>query len=366
MTAEFALIKDVESAIAGASAGRRSDMLRKVTDLFVNGAESFTGDDLSIFDDVIMRLAAEIEESARVLLAQRLAPIRNSPPRIIRVLAFDDAIDVAGPVLAQAVRLDDRTLVEIARAKGQQHMLAIAQRGTLSEVVTDTLVELGDRDVLLSTLDNYGATLSDVGFSELVRRSEGDDLLAELVGSRPEIPGHLLVALVARASQAVRAKLEASHPRAKAEVHRAVAEAAGRVEARVASTLFDYTAALEAVTRLQQSGRLNEEALDAFAKSGAYPEITVALSMMCNLPVAFVERAMTRDRSETLVVLAKAIGLSWSTVNDILVLRAKKGFLSEGEIVQRLARFERLKPATANEIIRLHRARAQQSIVLPA
>jgi hypothetical protein len=75
---------------------------------------------------------------------------------------------------------------------------------------------------------------------------------------------------------------------------------------------------------------------------------------------------MTRDRSETLVVLAKAIGLSWSTVNEILLLRAKKGFLAHGEIVQRLARFERLQSATAQEIMRLHRARAQANSPAPA
>jgi uncharacterized protein (DUF2336 family) len=200
MTAQVAFIKEIDSAIASASASRCGEMLHKVTDLFVSGLDEFTSDDVSIFDDVIVRLAAEIELSARSLLAKRLAPIRNSPPQIIRVLAFDDAIEVAGPVLAQAARLDDKTLVEIAKTKGQGHLLAISQRGSLSESVTDVLVELGDREVLLNTVDNYGASLSNLGFSTLVRRSEGDDLLAEVVGSRPEIPSPLLTALVAKAS----------------------------------------------------------------------------------------------------------------------------------------------------------------------
>ncbi len=273
MPDELAFIREVDSAIASASADRRSAMLRKVTDLFVKGSDEFTGEDLSIFDDVILRLAAEIEQSARELLAKRLAPIRNSPPKIIRALAFDEAIEVAGPVLAQTSRLDDKTLVEIARTKGQGHMLAISQRGSLSEAVTDVLVELGDREVVLSTVDNFGASISDRGFSALVRRSEGDDLLAEFVGSRPEIPSPLLVALVAKASQAVRAKLEASHPRAKAEVRRAVAEAARHVEARALSKSFDYTAALKSIENLQKAGRLDEAALSTLAKSGAYGEV---------------------------------------------------------------------------------------------
>ena len=363
MTAELSFIKEIENAIAGASTDRRREMAGKVTDLFVGRSDEFSAEDLAVFDDVIVRLAAEIEEQARALLSRRLAPIRNAPPRIIRLLARDDDIDVAGPVLAQSAQLSDEALVEIARTKGQAHMLAIAQRGSLSEVVTDVLVELGDREVVLNAVDNYGANFSDHGFTVLVHRSEGDDRLAEFVGARPEIPTPLLTALVAKASAAVRAKLEASHPRAKAAVHRAVAEAAGRVEAQLASTALDYTAALEAVDSLQRSGQLNESALASFAKTGAYPETIATLAAMCDLPLQFVEQAMGRDRSEALMVIAKAVNLSWATAQEILLLRAERGVISRSEIVQRLAQFERLQSATAQEIVRVLRSRSQAKAV---
>ncbi len=362
MTARLAFIGEIENAVVGASAERRGEVLRRVTDLFVSGSEEFTAEDLAMFDGVILRLATAIEQSARALLARRLAPIRNSPPQIIRALAFDDAIDVAGPVLAQSARLDDATLVEIVRTKGQGHMLAISHRGSLSAAVTDVLVELGDRDVMLSTVDNRGASFSDRGFSILVQRSEGDDALAEFVGLRPEIPPHLLAVLIAKASQTVRAKLEAAHPRAKEEVRRAVAEAARHVEARLRPAALDHAAAPAAVERLQRSSRLDERALAEFAKAGAYAETVAALAAMCDLPPHFVEQAMARDRTETLLVLAKAAGLSWSTVREILLLRAEKGVIARDEIVQRLARFERLQYATAQEIVRIYRMRAQAKI----
>ncbi len=357
LRAEATLFLEIENAIAGASADRRRDMVRQLTDLFVSRSDEMPPELVSIFDDIIVRLASEIEQHARVLLARRLAPIRNAPQNVVRVLAFDDAIEVAGPVLTQSARLDDKTLVEIVKTKGQAHMLAISQRGALNEIVTDALVELGNRAVVLNTLDNFGASFSDRGFSVLVGRSQGDDMLAEFVGSRPEIPSDLLVALVAKASQAVRCKLEAAHPRAKAEVRRAVAEAAGHVESQVLSMALDYTAATATVERLQRSGQLNEAALATFAKSGAYPETIAALAAMCGLPLKFVEQAMVRDRSETLMVLAKAAGLSWSTAQDILRLRAEKGVISPSEIIQRLARFERLQSTTAREVVRVFRNR---------
>jgi uncharacterized protein (DUF2336 family) len=364
MIVDPAFMAEVEGAVAGASSERRGEMLRKVTDLFVSDWDEFTSEELSIFDNVIVRLAAEIEQAARELLAKRLAPIRNAPPDTIRLLAFDDSIAVADPVLAQAA-LDDETLIEIARTKGQGHMLAISRRGSLSEAVTDVLVELGDREVVLDTVDNYGASFSDRGFSVLVRRSEGDDTLAEFVGARPEIPPHLLSTLVAKASETVRIRLEAAHPRARTEVRLAVAEASGRLDERLLSASLDYAGALASVENLQRSGQLNESALAAFAKDGAYLETTAALAMMCNLPLQFVELSMERDRSETLLVLAKSLDLSRSTVNEMLLLRAKKGLISRGEIDQRLARFERLQIATAQEIVRVFRGRAQPKTAAP-
>jgi uncharacterized protein (DUF2336 family) len=84
-------------------------------------------------------------------LSIRLAPIANAPPRTIHKLAFDDEIEVAGPVLSQSERLTEAALIESAKLKGQDHMLAISRRRTLGEAVTDILIERGDQQVLLST-----------------------------------------------------------------------------------------------------------------------------------------------------------------------------------------------------------------------
>ena len=95
MSADLNFIREVECAVANGSVGRRAEILERVTDLFIAGATQLSDDEIALFDDVITRLAVEIEISARALLSFRLAPIPNAPPRTIRTLAFDDAIDVA-------------------------------------------------------------------------------------------------------------------------------------------------------------------------------------------------------------------------------------------------------------------------------
>ena len=104
-------------------------------------------------------------------------------------------------VLIQSERLDDPTLVENARKKSQEHLLAISRRRSLSEMVTDVLLERGDQQVVLSTAENRGAKFSEAGFEMLVQRSAGDDRLTGCVGSRPDIPPHLFLKLLAIASE---------------------------------------------------------------------------------------------------------------------------------------------------------------------
>ena len=170
MTAPITVITELERAIANGSSQRRAEMLMQIADLFVANSSRFTDEEVGLFDDIITRLATHIEISVRSLLAQRLAPIANAPVNIIRMLASDDEIKVAYPVLTQSERLDEATLVQNARSKSQEHLLAISRRKTLSEIITDVLIERGNKHVVLSTAKNRGARFSEAGFCRLVKR----------------------------------------------------------------------------------------------------------------------------------------------------------------------------------------------------
>ena len=103
-------------------------MLTRITDLFVGGATRYSEDQIGVFDDVMVRLTSTIEAKARARLANRLAPIANAPASVVHMLAFDDDIDVARPILRQSERLDDSVLLANANTKSQQHLFAISQR----------------------------------------------------------------------------------------------------------------------------------------------------------------------------------------------------------------------------------------------
>jgi uncharacterized protein (DUF2336 family) len=358
MSTHLNFIREVEYAVASGSVGRRAEILERVTDLFIAGATQLSDEEIALFDDVITRLAVEIEVSARALLSIRLAPIPNAPPRTIRTLAFDDAIDVAEPVLSQSPRLSDTDLVENARIKGQRHMLAISRRCHLNEAVTDVLIERGDQQVLMSTVENRSAKFSNSGFSILVQRTQGDDELAVRIAGRTEISPHLFRQLLVRASLSVREKLKAIHPELSREIHEVVEEVSGRIESEALAPSADDRVAPEPRNTAQGMGhQLNDDNLTKLAASGTFAEVTSALATMADLPSSYVERLMSGRRSDGLLALVRAVGLSWTTVKAILILRSDKRIIPETEIGYCLACYERLRPETAQQILRFYRER---------
>ena len=76
--------------------------------------------------EVFGLLIEEIEIKARAELSNRLAPVSNAPVKVLRRLANDDDIAVAGPVLTLAPRLAEADLIDVASNKGQAHLHAIS------------------------------------------------------------------------------------------------------------------------------------------------------------------------------------------------------------------------------------------------
>ena len=363
------LIDELEAALSSGTNSRRIEMLTRITDLFVGGATRYSEEQIGIFDDVMVRLVSTIEAQARAKLSQRLAPIANAPANVIHMLAFDDDIEVAQPVLQQSDRLDDPTLVASATTKSQLHLFAISQRRSLSEAVTDVLVERGDRNVVHSVVKNAGARFSDAAFRMLVNRSTGDDDLATIVGKRGDIPRPHFLVLLERASSAVRARLSSENPDASSAIDGVVAEVVGGIRDSARNSSPDFAAAQAAVERQNRLRRIGEAEIYQYARDRKFEETAIALSLMCDTPIDVVERALLDPGAEIVLILAKVAGLSATTTKAILLLRASDRGMSAKDLDQALASFNRLQPDTARRVLGFFRTRVKKPagpIVPPA
>jgi uncharacterized protein (DUF2336 family) len=358
------LLDELQTTLAHGTVARRVETLRRVTDLFINGAVDFSNDQIGLFDDVFQCLMEHIETSARALLANRLAPIDTAPPLTVRALAFDDLIEVAAPVLSKSERLDDDTLIETARNKSQAHLMAISTRRVLSGAVTDVLVLRGNDAVIHSTVNNPGAEFSERGFTRLVDRAEGDDSLATCLGMRPTIPRHLYLKLLAKASATVRERLEIAHPQQAGEVPTAVREATQLARSAPSAITRDTAIAHALVKSLYEDGRLDEFQVAAFAEAGKFDEANAAIAALANVPVTIAENMMVETRAEGVMILAKISGMTWSTVRAIINMRDDLSGMEPSDLTTCKATYERLRPSTAQQVLRFHRM--QQATVSAA
>src|SRR5580692_8421999 len=101
-------LRDLDEAVSRGTPESRTRALWHTTDLMIAGR--YSDEEIWTFGEVIGRLADEIEVATRAQLARRLARFDQAPVNIIHKLAFDDAIEVAAPILRESERLEPYAL----------------------------------------------------------------------------------------------------------------------------------------------------------------------------------------------------------------------------------------------------------------
>jgi hypothetical protein len=303
--------------------------LRAVTDLFLSSCNEIKDEQIEVFDEVFESLVEGSDASALVETSRRLSHVQNSPPRMIRRLANDDAVEVASPVLQFSPRLTADDLRDIASTKGNGHLLAISKRKDLQETVTDVLISRGDVMVAATVAGNGTARLSGSGLQTLVQKATKNDEIAERLITRPELsPDALNQVVVARQ---------------KREAER---------ETRVA-------AAQRSVVNLKHAGNLNDQSINEFASTAQIEHAIAGIALLSGLDFKTVEGLMRANPPSGFVLVCKAIALTWGTISRILSQGKNRTAHSETDMRAMYSDFMKLSKANAERILRFWNVRAR-------
>ena len=352
MSPAASVIDELEQVLAAGSSDRRTEILRRVTDLYLGHATGFKDEQVGLFDDVLAHLIKQVETRALAELGAKLAPIDNAPWRIIRNLARHDEIEVAGPVLARSPQLTDGDLVEIAGCRGQGHLGAISERTRLAAAVTDILIQRGDTMVVRKLSQNQGATFSDRGYVTLVERAETDDRLAENLGMRLDIPPQLLQDLIVKAAETVRVRLLAAVPPDRQATIQGILASVSDNVLRQAATPRDFGRAVALIDKMNGAGELNEAAIVEFADAGQYEELIAGLARICAASAELIERLLQNTRHDGILIACKAAELRWPTFSAILKARFAPYELPVTDLTQARTDFLKLSVPTARRMLR--------------
>ena len=103
---------------------------------------------------------------------------------------------------------------------------------------------------------------------------------------------------------------------------------------------------------LHRDGALGEGALLNFAKAFKYEESVAALSAMTGVKIETLDRLISGDRYDPILIAGKTIGLEWATVRALIMLRlGPNRTAAPADIEIARANFARLMPSTAERVV---------------
>ena len=94
MTEKMATLESLVQLAREPSADKRRELLREVSDLFLEKPETLSSRETEYFADIMGKVAFDLEMEVRQDLAQRLATVGAAPHKLMLMLA-NDKIEVA-------------------------------------------------------------------------------------------------------------------------------------------------------------------------------------------------------------------------------------------------------------------------------
>ena len=342
------------------SSERRRELLREITDLFLaQPAEAMDPAQAALFDDVMQRIAGEMEAAVRGELARRLAPTRVALPRLLNDLGGDE-IAVAEPVLRHATGFRDEDLLRLARSQGQDHLRAISQREVVPEVVSDAIVERGDDTTLGVLLRNEGAALSRQASEAAVDRAQANPELHAAVVERKSLPPDLMNEMYFVVEARLRAKIMARN----AEIDPQALEAAlragrRRLADRDGVSPPDLAEAEAHIEALWRKGELSPKTIAGFLRKGERTSFTVALARLADIEFHTAQRILDGKSVDPLAIVCKAAGFDRALFLTFVVLMLNADSNALGRAQEYGDLYRQLSTEAATRAIRFWRLRRQ-------
>jgi uncharacterized protein (DUF2336 family) len=290
------------------SSEKRRALLRELTDHFF-GSSTRTETEDALYGAVLTRLTADMEVAVRAELSARFATAPDAPHNLIRRLANDEAA-VAGAVLASSPVLTDEDLLSVVRKHGQDHLRAVSARPSVSEAISDVIVERGDDVTLGTLLRNDGARLSRQASETAIERAKINPALHEAAVERASLPPDLLNEMYFVVEARLRTQILEQNARLDpALLESAIAAGRTRVATGDGALPADYSECLAYVEELKAAGQLSPQMLARFLRSGGTTSFLIALAQLSDIDFHTARQIIERRELDALAVVCKSADL---------------------------------------------------------
>lgn len=256
----------------------------------------------------------------RQILSEALKDVANAPPEVIRRLAQDAELVVAGPILRFSPVLTDEDLLEIIGAGPIPGALAaISRRAGINTQVCDAIAATDDAEAIAVLLGNPLAQIREETLDRLVHRAADIEAWHRPFVERPKLPARVaqrLARFVAADLLRTLAERDDLGPETASLVAQAVEKriaeaAASSPEAKAAGRrAADHHEAEARARALMECGQLTETTIDTALASGDLPFVTAALILLAQLPAKSVTKVIDTQSAKGIIAVTWKAGLS--------------------------------------------------------
>jgi uncharacterized protein (DUF2336 family) len=340
------------------SSEKRRDLLRDVTDLFLENSTSYSEAERGHFGAIIGKVAQDMEVAVRAHLAEQLSAEGTAPPELIRQLAHDH-IDVARPILLNSGALREQDLISVAQSQGQEHLATLAKRPSVPATVTDVLVSRGDDKVLINLVSNQTAQISRMAMETIVDRSEKNEALQGPLVKRPDLPTDLLQDMFLFVAKTVReqalSRLKTINPDS---IERALADAQKRFSRTISEGNLADAKAEAFINDKHRKRELNEGSLVQMLRSGMLAEFISGLARLAELDTKTVRRLVLNRNVEAIAIVCKSARFDRATFSAIALLVDATPARSVSQTYDILSLYDKIPPDVAQRTMRFWKLRA--------
>ena len=164
--ADSLLAQDDDPEVRASLGAKISQMMPDLTDKQKTKVRKWATDTL---EDMARDQALRV----RHVLADTLKEMTQAPPAVIRQLARDTDAMVANPVIEFSPVLTDKDLVTIiGEGANTARLKSLARRKTVSETVSDAIIDTGDVEATAELLKNPGAHISEQALDKVADQAE--------------------------------------------------------------------------------------------------------------------------------------------------------------------------------------------------
>lgn len=287
--------EDVRRLLEDKSSHSRTEISAKIASSY--GREVLNEKERQIAEQIFRLLLRDTEIKVRSSLADNLKESTIIPRDIVMSMAYD-VQEVSLPILEYSQVLDDSDLLDIIHATQENsRYLAISRRTNVSEVISGTLVNKGDDEVVGSLLNNSGAAISENIFTKIIDVHKENTLMIEAMTSRVHLPISVVEKLVNMVSSNIADSLKKKYKLPDESIQKEVEKNRESETLNLVRSARSHDDVGELINHLNDAGRLTPSMILSALCQGNFDFFESSLALLSNIQVENARKLIV-DRGE--------------------------------------------------------------------